>query len=266
MDEPQEVLYLTSIDQARTIADPLRIRLMEYLIRDPLTVTQLGERVGESPAKVHYHVRELERIGVVRLVETRESERGGILEKYYRAVAKSVQLAPDLLRTAPPNEAEAMLGEWFQMLTREGLHAAMRSLAHPDTPEPLSIGSEILWATNEEFYEALKQVNETIKPLQTPRTADGVYEWSFNIIAHRSRQSEEEIATVETPKGRATLPTPPTPPTPPRPVTPALPPTPATTKRLKRMWVVGAVDISRAELEGAIAEGKPIDMTILGAC
>ncbi len=284
MEEQDEVFYLTTIEQARTIADVLRLRLLEYLTREALTVTQLGERVGESPAKVHYHVRELERIGVVRLVETRE--RGGILEKYYRAVAKSIQIGPDVLRTTPISEAEAMLREWFQMIMQEGMRAAMRSLAQREAPEPLTFSNEFFWATTEEFKDVLKQLNAALKPFQTPRTDAGVQEWSLSIIAHRVNTTIEEAPAMQPPPdafASATRPTPPTPPMPPTipppplsasppltpppmPSPPSAPAPPVARSARAYMWVAGAVDIDRKMLERAVADGKPIDITVLGVC
>src|SRR5271165_541349 len=126
MEEPQEIFYLASLEDLRTFADALRVRLFEYLVRDPLTVTQLADLVGETPAKVHYHVRELERIGIIRLVETRE--KGGVLEKYYRAVAKNVTVAPELLHSSPPNELAGLLTDFFRMVSSEALKALDRRI------------------------------------------------------------------------------------------------------------------------------------------
>jgi len=82
---------IENIEQLRAIADVLRLRIIDILQKQPMTVTQLGEVLGLAPAKVHYHVRELERVGLLRLVETRE--KGGILEKYK---IEGTLLEPDL--------------------------------------------------------------------------------------------------------------------------------------------------------------------------
>src|SRR6185312_2466204 len=81
------------------------MRVVDALTYKPMTVTQLGEFLGETPAKVHYHVRELERVGLVKLVATRE--KSGILEKYYRSVAKSFRATDMLLRTQSSDEVLA---------------------------------------------------------------------------------------------------------------------------------------------------------------
>jgi len=102
-----ESYEIENIEQLRAIADMLRLRIFEMLQNKPMTVTQLGEELGEAPAKVHYHVRELERVGLLRLVETRE--KGGILEKYYQPIAREISVEKSLL-SAPPAEALAMVG------------------------------------------------------------------------------------------------------------------------------------------------------------
>ena len=63
-EEVPEVYNLETIEQMRAIADPLRQRIMQELLQQPRTVTQVAEVLGIAPAKVHYHVRELERVGL----------------------------------------------------------------------------------------------------------------------------------------------------------------------------------------------------------
>src|SRR5260221_14087956 len=113
-------------EQLRAIADMRRARILELLRDQPMTVTQLGELMGEAPAKAHYHVRELERVGLLRLVQTRE--KGGILEKYYRAVAEDIQVPRSLLSSAPTDEALAALGKIFALASGDFLAAAARDL------------------------------------------------------------------------------------------------------------------------------------------
>src|SRR5713226_3156857 len=93
-------------EQLRAIADMRRARILELLRDQPMTVTQLGELMGEAPAKIHYHMRELEKVGLLYLVETRE--KGGILEKYYQPVARDISVEKSLL-SAPPGEAASVL-------------------------------------------------------------------------------------------------------------------------------------------------------------
>src|SRR5712692_8758246 len=101
-------------EQLRAIADMRRARILELLRDQPMTVTQLGELMGEAPAKIHYHVRELEKVGLLRLVETRE--KGGILEKYYQPIAREISVEKALL-SAPSDESQAMLRTLLDQIT-----------------------------------------------------------------------------------------------------------------------------------------------------
>ena len=88
--EMQEVMVLSDIDRVKAISDPLRIQILQLLIKQKATVKQVADLLGQSSAKIHYHIKELERKNIINLVET--IEKGGILEKYYRATAKYYEI------------------------------------------------------------------------------------------------------------------------------------------------------------------------------
>lgn len=90
----QDICVLSDYEKAKAICDPLRIKLLKLLIHQELTVKQLASRVHQSSSKIHYHVKELEKQGLIELVHT--AEKGGILEKYYRAVANNYYIDQSL--------------------------------------------------------------------------------------------------------------------------------------------------------------------------
>ncbi len=84
-------LEITSTEQAKVLAHPLRLRVIAlYDDGLPRTSKQLADLLDLPPAKVHYHVRELLRVNLLELVETKE--KGGVIEKYYLPVAKQFQI------------------------------------------------------------------------------------------------------------------------------------------------------------------------------
>ncbi len=86
----QDTLALTTVDQLQALAHPLRQRVLRLLGGEPRTNKQLASRLETSPGKLHFHVRELEKAGLIVLVE--ERPRGGIIEKYYQATARNITL------------------------------------------------------------------------------------------------------------------------------------------------------------------------------
>ncbi len=96
--EPVDVYELTDLDQLRAAATPLRIRILGWLQERPRTVQEVGRLLGDRSTRLYYHVAELERVGLVKLVGT--VARAGTVEKYYRAVARYFRLPPALLQAA----------------------------------------------------------------------------------------------------------------------------------------------------------------------
>lgn len=87
----EQILEVKSIEQAKVLAHKLRMTIIS-LFDDEVARTskQLADELELPPSKVHYHVRELQRVGILELVETRE--KGGVLEKYYLPVAKEIRI------------------------------------------------------------------------------------------------------------------------------------------------------------------------------
>jgi len=75
--------------QLGTIADPRRLAILRMLMTRPMTITQIGERVGRHPAWVRHHVQVLVAAGLVQLVEERVVR--NYTEKYYGATANAFE-------------------------------------------------------------------------------------------------------------------------------------------------------------------------------
>ncbi|SCX44685.1 Helix-turn-helix domain-containing protein [Klenkia marina] len=68
MDDKAEVLELDDAAQLAVIASPVRFIAFEELFASqvPMTATQLARRTRVSPSSMSYHLRELQRVGLVR--------------------------------------------------------------------------------------------------------------------------------------------------------------------------------------------------------
>lgn len=86
---------LQSFEQLKLLADPRRLKILRLLMGAPATLTQLGEALGEHPAWVRHHLKQLERAGLVELAERRVQ--AGVVEKFYRARAGGFLLQQLLL-------------------------------------------------------------------------------------------------------------------------------------------------------------------------
>ncbi len=98
----RDELVLETPEQIRALAHPLRQRVLGLVTNAPYTNKQLADLLQVSPPRLHFHVRELQSAGLIELVS--EQPKGGVIEKYYRAVARMVRLAPETKATARDQE------------------------------------------------------------------------------------------------------------------------------------------------------------------
>ena len=85
----QEVAVIDDPAAAEASLDPVRARLLAELA-EPGSASTLGARVGMPRQKVNYHLRTLERHGLVELVE--ERRKGNCVERVVRATARSADV------------------------------------------------------------------------------------------------------------------------------------------------------------------------------
>lgn len=78
--------------QQRAYFHPVRLRLLNFLAKERLTVSQAARRLRVHPANITHHFRILRRAGLIKLVEERDI--GRVVEKYYEAVAPVFDVRP----------------------------------------------------------------------------------------------------------------------------------------------------------------------------
>ncbi len=72
---------MSSLDELRATAHPIRLRLLSLLTGAATSAAEAGRELGYSQATASYHLRVLERAGLVRVVETVRL-RGGEAKRY----------------------------------------------------------------------------------------------------------------------------------------------------------------------------------------
>jgi len=85
---------------AEVSLDPVRARLLSELAQ-PASAATLAAKVGLARQKVNYHLRALERHGLVELVE--ERRKGNVTERVMRATAASYVISPAALAAVAPD-------------------------------------------------------------------------------------------------------------------------------------------------------------------
>ncbi|MGE7092943.1 ArsR/SmtB family transcription factor [Lysinibacillus sp. NPDC048646] len=163
------IKIIQTYEQLKAISDPLRTKILMYLVERPFTCHQLAEELNLTRAKILYHLRELEKHGFIKLVK--KVEQGGNLLKYYQAVARGFIPADNLLNFVESQEATRQ--SYLEVLNR----AKTRVLTAPNSSfeinssevkewDSLSLQSEVS-VTKEKFLEFTKKYRELINELVT---------------------------------------------------------------------------------------------------
>jgi DNA-binding transcriptional ArsR family regulator len=98
-----EMLEIERPEQLKALGHPLRLKVLQVLADSerPLTNRELAARLAVDPGHLHFHVRMLNRAGLIELVEVAGRE------KPYRPVAKHFRVGPDVRAAGLATELQA---------------------------------------------------------------------------------------------------------------------------------------------------------------
>ena len=154
VDDLPETFHVTTEEQLRAVSNLTRHKIMAVLRFEPATITQIAGRVGLAKGSSSYHVRLLERAGLVKVVRTRKVR--GVTERYYAMAARAIALPdpgagqPDVLMRHAVADLEASDGERFVQMAHlrltgeqfaelgarlEALAEEYRELSDPSLPD-----------------------------------------------------------------------------------------------------------------------------------
>jgi len=154
-------------EEARTLASPLRLRILRLCLDVSLTNKEIAERLGRDPASVLYHVRRLVRTGFLVAEQERRGTRGA-REVPYRSTGKSWTLS--IGESEDPRLATTTLVEAFvQDATRIGFEKV----------DSTRMGLRL---TPEEYDELSRRMHELVEEFRL-RGSTGA-PWSLFIGLH----------------------------------------------------------------------------------
>lgn len=110
------------IDQFKALSDD-RLKILKYLGRRPAYAIEIAREIGLPPQITYYHIKVLERAGMIEFVDY-EEKNGGVAKKYL-AKAQSFAIVVDddgWRETTPPSKkAPAILEPFFENGVFDGL-------------------------------------------------------------------------------------------------------------------------------------------------
>lgn len=169
---PADMYVISSLEELRTIANPLRLSILDCLIAAPCTVKEVGKILGISSTKLYYHVAELEKVRLVRLVHT--EVQSGIQVKYYRAVANYYYLSGGLLHRNSETDRVDVSTQYLAAHFERGARDLRRSIAdgsverHWDTFVVSRRRVRMTSARAAEFRRALEELDREYRDAEEP--------------------------------------------------------------------------------------------------
>lgn len=154
---------------AEASLDPVRARLLAALA-EPGSATSLAERAGLSRQKVNYHLRALERHGLIELVE--ERRKGNCTERIMQATAGSYVISPTALAAVAPDPGrfpDQMSARWMLALAarliREVGELITRAAAARKRLATFAVDSEIRFASAADRASFAAELAEAVTAL-----------------------------------------------------------------------------------------------------
>lgn len=189
----KESLELKTAAEIKIYSDPYRMKIMNTFNKmgRPATSKEVADAMGEVPAKVYYHVKKLESIGLVKVVETREIN--GIIAKYYEAFQGDIKLKQSdiepALKKVYLSETQKLIQEMYEQNKQKFLGSID---GKQKTSGFLTIDS--LYITAEEAAKLTRDIEALIEPFTAKRKGSGIstHEIFITLINETGQDAEEQ--------------------------------------------------------------------------
>lgn len=160
---------LTTAEEIKALSDPFRYRILDtlYKFEDGATVKQLGQALDEVPSKIHYHVKKLEKVGIVVLDHTKEIN--GIIAKFYKPTAETFDIRcedsslSESSKKLMLGETQRMISELYDTSKNTFLNLIQGNTLTNDKKSKGSFIMNTLYLSEEEFVEFISYLETFFK-------------------------------------------------------------------------------------------------------
>ncbi|WP_240041214.1 winged helix-turn-helix domain-containing protein [Paenibacillus ginsengarvi] len=129
---PAETVVVQDPQQAVALLNPLRALILANM-HEPVSAAEIGRMMGQTPQKINYHLKALEKVGLVRRMGSRQVR--NLVGVLYQAIAKSFILSdalgfePETVRRMKEDGSLSHLVHTSDKLKRDALRLLERSEA-----------------------------------------------------------------------------------------------------------------------------------------
>jgi DNA-binding transcriptional ArsR family regulator len=185
---------------AEASLDPIRARLLAELA-EPMTGTALAGRLGMPRQRVNYHLRTLERHGLVDVVA--EHRRGNVIERVVRATAASYVISPAVLgplKPDPDRSPDPSSAVWLvslaSRLVQEMADLIARAVRAQRQASSFALETEVRFASPIELTAFTVELDRAVAALiaryDAPREHGGVLHRVLAAVHPRAARGERQ--------------------------------------------------------------------------
>lgn len=141
--EIADVFTISDLDTLKKLTHPQRVEIL-HALQQPKTVKSIAAEIEADPTKLYYHIRQMEQIGAIQVVETNIVS--GIVEKKYLVTAYSYQVEENLFSGDEPIDSEVEFPKIMDAVFKSTINQARRSakaglidMQKPRDDNPISV-------------------------------------------------------------------------------------------------------------------------------
>ncbi len=134
---------ISDLDTLKKLTHPQRVDIL-HTLQTPKTVKEIAAEIDADPTKLYYHIRQMEQIKAIQVVETNIVS--GIVEKKYLITAHSYQVREDLFSGDEAIDYEVEFPKIMDAVFRSTINQAKRSakaglvdMKKPEEGKPISV-------------------------------------------------------------------------------------------------------------------------------
>jgi DNA-binding transcriptional ArsR family regulator len=162
--------------QQKAYFHPVRMKILGFLVRERLTVSQVAGRLKVHPANITHHFRILVGAGLIRLIEERDI--GRVIEKYYEAVAS-------VFDVRPAEGTVKNVNERAMSFLRNDLTAHINQLEGDDSEDVVAL-IEITRIDAKRFASFAKRLGDLIRQFEQTECDKGLtYALNVSLYPHK---------------------------------------------------------------------------------
>jgi len=182
---PEQIKILSTERQIKAYVHPARMNIVDLLAEKKQTISEVAKKFDVHPATITHHFKLLKKVGLIKLVEKRDTGRN--IEKYYRAVALNFEVK--LRKDRPVNKKALGLS-----ILRNSLSTAIKDVRDEDS-KPVIALMESARVKSKDVPKFQKKLMSLIKEFRSFDSASGdAYTLSVGFYPdYTSGNSKKEI-------------------------------------------------------------------------